>query len=140
MTACFGLLALGCGGEDKDTDEAGSVDDGQDTASVDSGDEPDPDPEDSGNPDCDLETDYPVTWDGWASGFFATYCRSCHSVTTPNRQGAPEGMDFDTQADVDHHFDRIWLTVLEQERMPVGGGVYSDDLLLVTEYLCSRLD
>jgi len=138
-SAWLALLLMSCGGDDKPAADApaGSTP-SDDTAVVDSGDPAATD--DTGDDACDLDTGYPVTWDGWASGFFATYCRSCHSITTPNRQGAPEGVDFDSQADVDRQLDDVWRTVLEQERMPVGGGVYADDLLLLTQYLCSRQD
>jgi len=89
---------------------------------------------------CASETEYPVTWNGWASGFFASYCRSCHSAVASDRRGAPEGVDFDTEADVDRQIDAIWRVVITQERMPVGGGVFPDDLLLLSEYLCARMD
>jgi len=138
-TVWLTLLLLGCA-KDKPAD-GGADTDRADTAAPDSGDTDTGDPDDTATDDaCDPDTVYPVTWDGWASGFFTTYCRACHSVTTPNRQGAPEGVNFDSQADVDRQLDAIWRVVLEDERMPVGGGVYPDDLLLLTQYLCSRVD
>lgn len=129
------LLLFGCGtapaSGDKITDDTADEASPDDSGSGHGGD-------DTASADCEVEV--PVTWNGWAGGFFATYCRSCHSVSTPNRQGAPEGVDFDTQADVDRQIDAIWRTVLDQQRMPVGGGVYPDDLVLLEQYLCSRLD
>jgi len=86
--------------------------------------------------DCDPDTGYPVTWSGWANGFFINYCRSCHSEITPDRQGAPVGVDFDTAQQVEDQAASIWRTVIDDERMPVGGGVYPDDLLLLAQYLC----
>ncbi len=80
-------------------------------------------------PGC--EDAYDVTWQSWGEGFFTTYCRSCHSSTTSDRLGAPEGVNFDTEADVVMWADRIRRVVLEDESMPVGGGVYADDLLLL---------
>ena len=47
-----------------------------------------------------VTVDCSLTWDGWADGFFSTYCRSCHSVATAERHGAPTGVDLDTRADV----------------------------------------
>ena len=79
---------------------------------------------DTGTPALDCS----VNWDGWTNGFFATYCRSCHSVTTAVRYGAPEGVDFDTRSDVIRWADRIRIRVLEQETMPLGGGVVRSDL------------
>lgn len=80
--------------------------------------------EDSGS----AELDCSINWDGWTDGFFATYCRSCHSVTTAERYGAPEGVDFDTRDDVIRWAERIRFRVLEQETMPLGGGVIPSDL------------
>ena len=129
------LLLFGCGAdpaaEDKASDNTADAVTQDDSGDGHGGD-------DTASADCEVEV--PVTWNGWAGGFFATYCRSCHSVSTPNRQGAPEGVDFDTQSDVDRQLDAIWRTVLDQQRMPVGGGVYPDDLVLLEQYLCSRLD
>ena len=79
---------------------------------------------DTGSPELDCS----VNWDGWTDGFFATYCRSCHSVTTAARYGAPEGVDFDTRDDVIRWAERIRIRVLEQETMPLGGGVIPSDL------------
>ena len=88
--------------------------------------------------DCEVDPEYSITWDGWASGFFANYCRSCHSVTSPDRKGAPVGLDFDTQMHVDESLTAVWRTVIENETMPIGGGVYPDDLVFLAQYLCSR--
>jgi uncharacterized membrane protein len=82
---------------------------------------------------------YPVTWENWADGFFATYCRACHSTTTADRLGAPEEFDFDTRGQVRTHARRIEEVVLIEERMPVGGGVYADDLTLLEDYLACGL-
>jgi hypothetical protein len=72
-----------------------------------------------------------VTWTSWGDGFFASYCRSCHSVDSPNRFGAPAGVDFDTEAQVGDWLDRIRARTLEEGTMPVGGGVLEADLLLL---------
>ncbi|MCP4804135.1 MAG: hypothetical protein GY913_20145 [Proteobacteria bacterium] len=85
---------------------------------------------------CDSGPD--VTWDAWANGFFATYCRSCHSIDTPDRRSAPEGVDFDSPSDVRAFSDRVRARVIDDESMPVGGGVYPEDLVLLERYLdCS---
>jgi hypothetical protein len=131
------VLLAGCAEDDKRA--AGSSEaPGKDTSAADTG--SGTDTADTAADACDLDPEYDVTWEGWAGGFFATYCRSCHSITTPDRQGAPEGVDFDTQANVDRQLDAVWRVVLEDERMPVGGGVFPDDLLLLRHYLCSRED
>ena len=79
---------------------------------------------------CDTAA-YDVTWDGWGDGFFSTYCRACHSSGSEERYGAPESVNFDTRADVVQWRESIRRTVLEDATMPVGGGVYDDDLLLL---------
>ena len=124
------MLLAGCGDGDKDaagTSQAA----GKDSSAAET---------DTAADACDLDPKYDVSWEGWAAGFFTSYCRACHSITNPNRQGAPQGVDFDTQADVDRQLDAVWRVVIEDERMPIGGGVFPDDLLLLRHYLCSRED
>lgn len=80
-----------------------------------------------------------VDWDNWGHGFFLTACNSCHSVATPDRRGAPAGVDFDAWEQVSSRSDNIWDRVLVNGDMPVGGGVYPDDLQLLAVLLaCSR--
>lgn len=79
--------------------------------------------------------DTPVTWEHWGAGFFGGYCRSCHSSTTADRYGAPDGVDFDTLADVRAFATRVRVRVLEQQDMPVGGGVPDDDLARLDTFL-----
>ena len=86
------------------------------------------------------ELDCSVNWDGWTDGFFATYCRACHSVTTAERYGAPEGVDFDTRADVIQWAERIRIRVLEQETMPLGGGVVQTDLEPLERWLQCKVE
>lgn len=69
-----------------------------------------------------------VTWDGFGQGFFLTYCGACHAASTPDRHGAPEDQVFDTWAQVRAREEDIRRTVLIDGSMPMGGGVYPDDL------------
>lgn len=109
------------------------------------------DPVDTGSPvavrysDCDLDTglfedpvavDATLTWAAFGQGFVRTYCSSCHSETTPNRRGAPEGVNFDREAELAAWGARVRVRVLEDGTMPLGGGVLADDLLLLDRYLC----
>lgn len=83
-------------------------------------------PSDSGlHPDC-LEPNTP-TWDTWGEGFFVTWCQSCHSRTTPQRAGAPAGVDFDHAGDVRQQAAAIRRTVLDAQSMPLGGGLDEQD-------------
>lgn len=80
-----------------------------------------------------------LTWESFGVGFTATYCRSCHSAATPDRRGAPVGVDFETEADVRGAAASIRRTVLEEGSMPIGGGVQPLDLERLDEWLgCSQ--
>ena len=85
--------------------------------------------------DTQCEEIYDLNWENFGQGFFLTYCNSCHSESSPNRFGAPEGIDFDTEAQVRAWRDRLEVVVLEEESMPLGGGVFDDDLYLFGVYL-----
>ncbi len=81
-------------------------------------------------------TEAPPTWNTFGHGFVTTYCLACHSEGNTNRRyGAPEGMDFDTEAQVRLYAERLRVRVIEEETMPVGGGVYADDLVGFERYL-----
>lgn len=72
------------------------------------------------------ETDTACEVRGWADfgdTFLRDWCRSCHSADSPNRYGAPEGMDFDTLEDVHTWEGPIRSSVIEDESMPLGGGI-----------------
>ncbi len=84
---------------------------------------------DSGVSDC------VVTWDGWADGFFTTYCQSCHAAQSPDRHGAPEGSNMESEADIASWADRISVRVLEEGTMPIGGGIPAAELVLLERYL-----
>lgn len=93
-------------------------------------------PADTGRFEDPVAVDASLTWASWGDGFFATYCTSCHSVGTPDRRGAPEGVDFDSEADVIAWGARVRARVLDAGTMPLGGGVIDEDLLLLDRYLC----
>lgn len=81
-------------------------------------------------------TERPPTWNTFGHGFVTTYCLACHSEgNTDRRYGAPDGMDFDTEEQVRLYAERLRVRVIEEETMPVGGGVYADDLLVFEHYL-----
>jgi uncharacterized membrane protein len=94
-------------------------------------------PDSAPPPECASAPD--VTWQNWGHGFFLTYCGACHSATSPNRDGAPENVNFDTKADVVGMKDRIRVRVLEEQSMPLGGGVYEEDLELLNVMLACGL-
>ena len=75
-----------------------------------------------------VESDCEITWDAWGNGFFTTYCKSCHSSASGNRFDAPESVNFDDLSDVREWSARIRVRTLDEETMPVGGGVPDDEL------------
>ena len=81
-----------------------------------------------------------VTWDGWAHGFFTTYCLACHSAqNVDQRRDAPANVDFDSEADVVALAARVRARVLDEGTMPIGGGVFPDDLTLLNIYMTCTL-
>jgi uncharacterized membrane protein len=81
-----------------------------------------------------------VTWEGWAHGFVTTWCLGCHSAqNTDWRFDAPEGVNFDTEADTYAWADRIRVRVLDEQTMPVAGGLSDDDRVLLDLYLSCTL-
>lgn len=85
---------------------------------------------DSGKIDTSLDcADAPdVTWEGWGQGFFLTYCEACHGAATTDRHGAPADQVFGTWAQVLEREEDIRQSVLIDGSMPLGGGVYEEDL------------
>ena len=110
-----------------DSGVAAGTDPGADT-----GDVPDP------LADWDCTPDDTVTWGGFADGFFSAYCRSCHSTTTPDRRGAPEGVDFTDRAEVLAWAPRIKARVLDADTMPPGGGTVFEDRSRFEGWLCAQ--
>ena len=91
---------------------------------------------DTGSFEDPVAVDASLTWARWGDGFFRTYCTSCHSAAAENRRGAPESVDFDSEAAVLGWGERIRVRVIEEATMPLGGGVTDGDLLLLDRYLC----
>lgn len=77
-----------------------------------------------------------LSWDAFGAGFFRTYCTACHSGTTPDRHGAPLGVDLDTEEAVRALAPRVRARTLEEQTMPIGGGVLEEDRVLLDRYLC----
>ncbi len=89
----------------------------------------------AGAPAADSGCATAVTWDNFADGFFASYCRSCHSATATERHGAPPGLDLDAEGEVRALEGAVRRTVLEAASMPPGGGVVDDDRALLEQWL-----
>jgi len=88
--------------------------------------------------DWDCTPDPDVTWAGFTDGFFSAYCRACHSTTTPDRRGAPEGVDFTDRAEALAWAPRLKARVLDAGDMPLGGGVVTEDRARFEGWLCHQ--
>ena len=66
-------------------------------------------------------------------------CQSCHHSNSPNRNGAPENVSFDTQSMTDEWIDAIHRTVITQQSMPPSGGITNEELILLEQWIeCSN--
>lgn len=108
---------------------------------------PAPAPEESASPTDSPASEPPaacatapgVTWDNWGRGFFRTWCGACHSATSQERNGAPEGLDLESQGQVRALAASIRRSVLEDHTMPLGGGIPEEDLQLLDVFLTCEL-
>lgn len=77
------------------------------------------------------------TWADYGAPFFATWCQSCHATGAPQRYGAPEGIAFDTRADVAAQKALIADSVLTRASMPPGGGLSPREKAELEALLCA---
>ena len=89
--------------------------------------------EDTAYPVCD--TGLEVTWLNWGEGFLLTHCSGCHSSEAPERHGAPEGVNFDTEKEALDGAAAIVRVVLEEQTMPPAGGIQDDEMALLEAWL-----
>jgi uncharacterized membrane protein len=84
---------------------------------------------------CDAAGMSGITYAGFASGFFTSYCTRCHStaVTGAARNGAPVDHNFDTLAGARLHIDHVDLVAGENPAgtvrnalMPISAPVLTD--------------
>jgi len=69
-----------------------------------------------------------TTWDNFGAGFLTENCQPCHASTSPDRQGAPEDVVFDTEEDVWSVAPVILeIATGEDSLMPPRGGVTDED-------------
>ena len=75
------------------------------------------------------------TWSNFGEAFFLTYCDACHAADSPNRFDAPVDVTFDTEAEVQRQIDAIWDSVVVRQSMPRGGGLPTEDLEALQNYI-----
>ena len=79
-----------------------------------------------------------LSFQNFGSGFMSEYCVGCHSSQIPAnmRQGAPEGVDFDSLDKVRSHAAAIYLRAGDDyATMPPAGGPDRDGRILLGEWL-----
>lgn len=86
--------------------------------------------------------DPPVDYATFGQGFLLKHCTGCHSseMTGDARQGAPVGVDLDSEQAASDLADRIHARVLVPEvpEMPPGGGPDADELELLAVWLACQ--
>jgi uncharacterized membrane protein len=65
--------------------------------------------------DCTMST---LTYDNFADGFFEDNCRTCHSMASTDRRGAPIAVNFDTLELVQNLSNNINIRAGEGTSMP----------------------
>ncbi len=83
----------------------------------------------------DEQRAYPVSWETTVRPFLLSYCDSCHAEDSPQRFGAPAAVTFDTRSQGETWAERIRVRTVVDEDMPVGGGVFPNDLMLLSVWL-----
>jgi uncharacterized membrane protein len=80
-----------------------------------------------------------VDYNNFGQGFLIENCQSCHASTQSAREGAPEDIVFDTEADAWAWSDRILARAAsEPPTMPPQGGTSAEDRQLLIDWLsCS---
>jgi hypothetical protein len=63
----------------------------------------------------------PLTYRSFGAPFFAQWCNSCHSASSPDRNGAPSDVTFDTLTEIVTWKDAIYANAADDNAaMPVG--------------------
>jgi uncharacterized membrane protein len=89
---------------------------------------------------CDPEVPS-ITWETFGEGFVTTHCQGCHASSSSDRQGAPEDVVFDSEADALWWRDAILdATASDPARMPPAGGIDRDDRERLTIWLTCFAD
>ena len=85
----------------------------------------------------------PLSYNNYGEGFIGLYCVGCHSSLVPEarREGAPDGVNFDSYAGIVAYGNRIYArAVPDDSTMPPGGGPSSDERALLGEWLTCTVE
>ena len=73
----------------------------------------------------------PLDWDSYGQAFFDQHCTGCHSssLSGPDRNGAPDGVNFDTLAGAQAHWNAALSRVEagHPATQTTGGGIQGAD-------------
>ena len=89
----------------------------------------------SNGKDTGVDCQNPPTYENWTQGFLDGKCQSCHASTSPNRHGAPSNVTFDTASQANEWRERIYATIFEEASMPPSGGITSEEIILLEQWL-----
>ena len=65
-----------------------------------------------------------LSWETFGDGFVTENCQACHASTSPNRNGAPESVSFDSYEQSISHGEQILAVVTsDNPTMPPEGGI-----------------
>jgi uncharacterized membrane protein len=77
-----------------------------------------------------------LTYDNFGGPFFSNWCTGCHGSAVAKRQGAPDGIDFDTLEGIRASAARIWARAADANAtMPPAGGPEAEERELLGEWL-----
>lgn len=76
-----------------------------------------------------------LTYETFGAAFVTSWCRGCHSRDQMMRQGAPEGVDLDTRADVERLAGAIRALAGTGRAMPPAGGPSAEERALLVDWL-----
>lgn len=86
---------------------------------------------DSGVDPCSTST---LSWNEPGNGLLLEYCDTCHSATSENRNGAPDTVTFDTEAEV-AALQASMIRMIDAGSMPPGMPIAEQDKTLLLDWL-----
>lgn len=76
------------------------------------------------------------TWENFGAGFFTQECQSCHASESPERNGAPDVVTFDSEEEVLAQVALVLeVATGEEPTMPPEGGVREEDRYMLEAWL-----
>ena len=83
---------------------------------------------------CGAECSDGPTYETWAQGFFVSKCQPCHAPDARDVFDAP-AIELSTHEDILNQLHLIQDSVLNNQRMPPGGGLSDDERELLQQWV-----